>query len=375
MWKRLRNRLPSWAAGRRVVLLGGTAVLVVLAFCWGRWGAVPAANGDPPRQGIQEITPPWARPECANRPVAFIYGNVPITREDLGEYLIARYGPERVDFLVNRTIIDRECRAKGITVTDAEVEAQLIDDLRSYNITKVEDFVRVVLNRFHKTLYEYKEDVIRPKLAMIKLVRPTITISLKDEEDAFEAHYGPKVQCRMIVLPKEMPLHQKQEIWTRVSKSEEEFDKVAKTQFIQPLAATAGDAPPIHRHFGDEQVEREAFSLKPGDVSKLLDMKDGTTVILKCVKLIDEDKSHRLEDERLKLHKECMEVRLLQEIPRYFQKLRAAADPRIFLRRDGSPEEEMRRADALLRAAAASSAAPPPPGGPDPRKILSGQGN
>jgi hypothetical protein len=373
MWRRrLIALLPGRPVRYRLALAGGTAALVVLAFCWGRWGALSEATANPPGPGLPEDRPAWASRDYANRPVAFIYGNVPITREDLGEYLIARYGPERVEFLVNRTILDRECKAKGITVTDAEVEAQLIEDLRSYNITKVEDFVNVVLRRFHKTLYEYKEDVIRPRLAMMKLVRPTITVTLKDEEDAFEAHYGPKVQCRMIILPKEMPLHQKQEIWTRVSKSDEEFDKEATHQFIPTLASKGGDAPPIHKHFGDEQVENEAFRLKPGEVSRLLEMKDGTAVILKCVAHLPPDTTHRLEDERLKLHKECMEIRLLQEIPKYFKKLRDAADPRIFLHRDSTPEEEMRRADALLRATAPAGQQTATE--PDPRKILAGQG-
>jgi hypothetical protein len=346
--------VPGRAACRKLALPAAVAGLIALAFCWGRsFGQGPPADGSAPL-GIKEARPAWSvtSPENAGRPVAYIYNNIPVTREELGDYLIARYGPERVDFLVNRRIIDRECQARGIYVTDAEVEAQLVEDLRSMGVTRTKDFVNQILNRFHKTLYEYKEDVIRPKLAMIKLVRPTITIEEKDLQDAFEAHYGPKVHCRMIVLPKEMNGRQKQEVWTRASKSADDFDRESRAQFVKALASTGGEAPPVHRHFGDERIENVAFGLKPGELSQVLDMKDGTAVILKCVEHLPPDTTRRMEDERLKLHRECMEVRLLQKIPEYFQKLRADADPRVFLRRDDTPDEAIRRADAQLQASA-----------------------
>ena len=45
-----------------------------------------------------------------SRIVAYIYETIPITREELGEYLIARFGTERLDLLVNKRIIEIECR-------------------------------------------------------------------------------------------------------------------------------------------------------------------------------------------------------------------------------------------------------------------------
>src|SRR5436190_293541 len=66
---------------------------------------------------------PASASDASRRVVAYIYGNVPVTREDLGEYLIARFGVERVDFLVNHKIVNMACQAKGIVITDGEVEA------------------------------------------------------------------------------------------------------------------------------------------------------------------------------------------------------------------------------------------------------------
>src|SRR5262249_5259570 len=78
--------------------------------------APPAAQTPPPQKAA---TPS----DYSQRVVAYIFGNVPITREDLGEYLIARQGYEKIDLLVNKRIIEHAASQRGITVTAAEIEA------------------------------------------------------------------------------------------------------------------------------------------------------------------------------------------------------------------------------------------------------------
>ena len=76
---------------------------------------------------------PVAKPATSdddyNRPVAFINGNIPVSRKDLGEFLIARGGADKLDLLINKMIIEAEARAKNITVTDKEIEAAFLLDL------------------------------------------------------------------------------------------------------------------------------------------------------------------------------------------------------------------------------------------------------
>jgi hypothetical protein len=356
MFKRLQALWPGKAARRRLALVGGAVGVIALAFCWGRWGALSEATAQ-----TQDLPGKLTRTTSNGDTglVASIYNGIPITREDLGEYLIARFGAERVDFLVNRRIMERVCQARGIQVTDAEVEAQLVEDLRGMRITTLDSFVKTVLKRFGKTLYEYKEDVIRPKLAMAKLVRPTIVVTEKDLQEGFEARFGEKVHCRMIVLPKEMSVRDRMALWEKVSKSDADFDKAAREQFIQALAYKGGDAPPIHKHFGDPNIERYAFNLRPGEVSQLFEMQgDGTGVILKCVERVPAEATRRLEDERMALHREITEMKVAQEIPRVFQKLKEEADVKVYLRHDSGTEEMVaRRIDPQLQAGV-----PMPPG-------------
>ena len=68
---------------------------------------------------------PAAQPEPDRRVVGYLYGNVPITREELGDFLIARGGYEKLELLANKKIIEIECQRRNITVTTVEVQAKL----------------------------------------------------------------------------------------------------------------------------------------------------------------------------------------------------------------------------------------------------------
>src|SRR5204862_6271846 len=122
---------------------------------------VPPAPAGPP--GERPPPPPVRVPEADPRVLARVYGSLPVTREDLGEFLIARGGYEKLELLVNRKIIEVEAAKRNITVTAIEVEAGLADDLKGMGITKL-DFVEKVLPRYHKTLYEWTEDGTKPRI-------------------------------------------------------------------------------------------------------------------------------------------------------------------------------------------------------------------
>jgi len=135
----------------------------------------------------------------------------------------------------------------------------------------------------------------------------------------------------MIVLQKGDP-HVTQ-IRERIAKSEDEFMKEARKQFIPELATQGGVVPPIHKHFPDAKIEKEAFSLKVGEVSSAITVQDGSVVLLRCEKHIPEDKDKRMEDERAKLILEIEARKLVLGIPQIFEEMRKAASPRITLER------------------------------------------
>jgi len=313
--------LSLWRPG---LTAAGLLVLLVLSFCWGRYCTQPVVVAqDSLSQSLDDG--PYSK-----RPVAYIYGTQAITREELGEYLIARLGVQRVEFLVNRRIIEAACQAKGIVVSDQDVEEQFKREMLAIgkHVT-ADDFEKQILTRVNKSMYEWKEDVLRPKIAMTRLCQDRIVVLPEELTRAFEAKYGPKVQCRMIVLEEKNP--QRFDIQQEARQSEEKFLEYARQGIIPAIAAQGGRVPPIHKHFGDANVERVAFSLKKGEVSELMQMPDKTWIILKCDELIPATNAN-MSAERLTLHKEVFDRKLQEEIPRVFQELRRQAGPFICLK-------------------------------------------
>jgi hypothetical protein len=332
-----------WTWGKGIVV-GSLALVAALAFYWGRCATPSAVQAAAPEPAPATAAPapapvqapaplPAGTSDYASQPVAYIYGTIPITRAELGEYLIARYGADKLSELINHRIIEHVCQAKGIEVTAAEVDAALNEDLKGLNVNKL-DFVRKVLKHYNKTLYEWKEDVIRPRLLLDKLCRARINITDEDLRDAFEEKYGERIQCRIIVWPqseKNRVMNQ----YNELRDNEKEFDLAAKSQFTPRLAAAAGCIDPIGHHtLGDtdssKEIERAVFALQPGQITPLLETPEGV-VIFKCVKRIPPDASKRLADVQDQLREEIVERKMQAAIGIVFNEMRKEADPHALL--------------------------------------------
>lgn len=331
-----------WTWGKFLVV-ASWVVVGSLAFYWGRcnWLAQAAAQA-PLLTSPAPIPPPAPVPsppmagmsDYATQPVAYIYGTIPITRADLGEYLIARFGADWLDLLINHRIIDHVCAEKGIQVTAAEVEAALNEDLKGLNVNKV-DFVKRVLKHYNKTLYEWKEDVIRPRLQLGKLAGEHVTVTDQDLRNAFEAKYGEKVKCRIIVWPREEK-NRVMAMYNKLRDDDGEFERAAKMQFTPRLASAAGMIDPIGHHtMGDDpqsqEIERAIFALsRPGDITPLMETPEGV-VIFKYYGRVEPDKTKRLEDVQPQLEAELKEKKVQAAITQVFAEYRKAADPKRLL--------------------------------------------
>lgn len=304
------------------------------------WNQVSAA---PP---AKPATPPAA--ETNSRFVAHLYnGTVPITREDLGEYLIARHGKDCIDLLVNKTIIDHACSQKGITVTDAEVEAALLEDLKGINVNR-KQFVDNVLKQYGKTLYEWKEDVLRPRLQLTKLCKLQISVTEDEIKQAFDSEFGPRVEGRIIIWPKGQEKFA-YDMYDAIRSSDDKFDEAARQQTNSHLGASGGRIKPFGRGAGtNDLLEAEAFKLKPGQVSTVIGTKEGT-VVFKCDRQLPPDENAKLDNERERLSRMVYEKKLAQEIPKQFKILRDAANPVVFIKKEQSAEDVERTTQQLLQ--------------------------
>jgi hypothetical protein len=322
----------------RPMLTLGVAALVAFAGGWllGMNTSGSRATAAPPAIGAAAPLPPLGpepSPDYTRRVVARIYGNVDITREDLGEYLIARYGAEKADLLINKRIIEKECREKGIDVVPVEVEAAFDSDCRELGVDK-KVFVDQMLHQYKKTLYEWKEDVLKPRLLMGKYCQDRVTVTEEDLHQAFERHYGEKVQVRILLYPPDQARNA-EKTFAEVRNDDDAFAEAARHQPNPQLAAKGGEIQPI-THFGgnDEhsiKIEKTAFSLKPGEVSEVLSGPEGV-IIMKCIKRIPPDRTKVFETEREALKREVTDKKSQEEIGKAFVEMKKRADPVNYLK-------------------------------------------
>ena len=137
MWKMFAfvKVLPRPGAGmlRKMLMLAFVVCAAVGAFFWGRLSATQSGG---PKESAELNS--WTQAADLPNPqgvVAHLKGNIAITRQELGEYLIARFGADRIQAMVNRRIIELACREKNIFVSNEEVDQQLAEDLRALGAT------------------------------------------------------------------------------------------------------------------------------------------------------------------------------------------------------------------------------------------------
>jgi len=367
-----------------VGFLGVTATTVF----WGRNGSLSEATANPPGPGQAAPQPNPRNPPAAaanssdysHRVVAYIYDTIPITREELGEYLIARMGKDRLGMLVNKRIIEHACQQKGVDVTPAEVEADLAETLKGLAVNR-SDFVNKVLKSYNKamTLYEWKEDVIKPRLLLTKLCRDRVQVTEDDLQKAFKAYHGEKAECQIILWPSPEK-GRVLTLYNKIRDSEEEFDRLSKQQADPKLAATGGRIAPFGRHTtGNEEMEKAVFGikadeikpgegpqqpregLKPNEISQVIETPQGL-VVIKCLGRLPPD-GKKLEEVRDELTKDIVNRKInQQEIPKLFGELRADARPTQFLKEGETEEELLREAERELQETRKTSTATTPPG-------------
>lgn len=342
---------------RRFLGLAGLFGAGAVGFILGQSGLQFAAIAAPPAGSEPPAVPATPPPEYSQRVVAYIYNSIPITREDLGEYLIARQGVDKIELLVNKKIIEHACQKRGIEVSDAEVVAAIKADMDVIKVNQ-KDFIDKVLKQYGKTLFEWKEDVIRPRLLLTKLCHDRIKIEDEDLRKAFEAEYGRKVNARIIIWPKGEERIALQE-YDAIRKDDQGFDRKARAQAISSLAANGGKTQPIARFSGvHPDVEQQAFSLQPGEVSRLIQTPEGT-MVLKVDGYVEANPDVKFELERERLSKAVYDRKIAAEIPVLFKSLKEEAKPVFILKKANDPATVQREVEQEIQQT--SGQAPPKP--------------
>ena len=128
----------------------------------------------------------------------------------------------------------------------------------------------------------YRREAVWPAVALRKLAVGKIEVTEEDLKKGFEANYGPRVRCRAIVLNN---LRRAQEVWEAAAARTDrrEFRRTGRQVFDRAAAAAPWTARcrPSASYGGQPVLEEEAFALKPGDLSGVIQL-DDKYVILFC---------------------------------------------------------------------------------------------
>lgn len=318
---------------RRLVPTLGAAALLGIGFLFGQLNSDPLAAQSPSKGVVVSSTPPAPAPvpQAEKRVVAYLYGNQEVTREEFGDYLIQQYGREKIRLYVNKKIIEAAAAKRGIVMTPQEIDAVIEQDCSKLGFSKDQFIKNVLTQKYNTTLAEWREDVIKPRLMLLKMCQNRIKIDEEDLKKVYENLYGEKVKCKIILWPQE----QKKDVmrmYETLRDDPKSYDAAARSQLYGDLAKVGGEVDPIGRYSGPDtaKVEQIAFGLKDGQVSEIIDT-GGGIMLIKRLHAVPAKKEVSYEAARPALFKEATDRMSEIEIPKMFAELNNEAKPLFIL--------------------------------------------
>lgn len=230
----------------------------------------------------QDAQQPLNPLERVPKVVALVNGQT-ITRDRLAQECMKRYGTIVLDNLLNKQLILQACQAKGIQITQQDVNDEIGRVSNKVGLT-VKLFLEALEQERDIKPEQYASEIVWPMLALRALAADKIQVNTDEVEQVLQSEYGPKVQVRMIAVTQQEKANQ---IHAAATAAPETFRRLAKEHSEDAAsAAVDGLLPPIRKHSGDDQLERIAFQLKPNEISHVFQIGE-LHIILQCVRHLD----------------------------------------------------------------------------------------
>jgi parvulin-like peptidyl-prolyl isomerase len=300
--------------------------------------------------------------------VAALVNGQPVMIEEVKATCLDRHGREVVEVLVTRRLVEQALGKQKQTVSQPDIDAEIARAAGQMGFTRADGtadsaaWLDRVTRQEKVPLRHYLEDVVWPTVALKKLVG-SVPVSQEDLDRAFAATFGPRARCRIIVLDSQ---RRAQEVWqlARQNPTPEHVGALAETYSVDPTTRSLrGEVPPIQRWSGQPTLEREAFALKPGELSGVVQVADRFMVIF-CEGFTEPAKV-TFEEVRSELYDDIFEKKQRIEMARHFTHLRESATIDNFLAGTSQSPTQAGRRDAggmpattLSKAEAADLAAP-----------------
>ncbi len=228
----------------------------------------------------QEKPKPSVNPMDTLPKVVAVVNGQTISREQLGEACLRRYGSVVLDNLLNKHLILQACAAKGVNITQADVNDEINRVSQKFGLT-TKLFLQALEEERDITPEQYASEIVWPMLALRALAVDKIQVTNEEIDRVIQSEYGPKVQVRMIAVS---DVEKAKQLLAQATATPEQFRRIAKEQSEDAVSASVeGLLPPIRHHSGDDQLEKIAFQLRPNEISPIFQIGE-MHVILQCVR-------------------------------------------------------------------------------------------
>jgi len=295
----------------------------------------PAPPVDPSKLQLETVRIPTNGTDS----IAIVNGEF-ITRQQLADACVAKKGSEILDTLISRLLIEQEMKRKKMEITANEIDAEIDRVAMDVGHVSREVWLRSLDKERGISPATYARDIIYPSLALRKLAEPKVQVTEQDLKDAFEANFGPRLRCRMIMTN---DIRKASEIWDEAKKNPAGFEKMAQEKSLDSATRSFGGLlpDPIARHAVPREVSDAAFTQlvdgdpadknpahrpKDGDITGPIQVNEGAWVILKREALAV-GKSGSLNDPQVKnmLSVQMFDVKLQDAIKTLYNDLMDAA--------------------------------------------------
>jgi parvulin-like peptidyl-prolyl isomerase len=318
--------------------------------------------------------------KAAARPgVAALVNGDAIPVEQVRRECLERHGADVLEIMITRTLLEQALAREKLQVGQADIEAEITRAAERLGFRKPDGtvdtaaWIERVTREQKLPVRHYLEDIVQPTVALKKLVGK-VPVTQEDLDKAFTATFGPRAKCRVIILDNQ---RRAQEVWAlaRENPTAEMIGNLAEKYSVDPASrALRGEVPPIQKHGGQPAIEREAFALKPGELSGVLQVAD-RFLVLYC-EGFTAPAQVKFEEVRNELYDDIFEKKQRIEMARHFTHLREGATIDNFLAgtsqgpaggtpgRPGEPKSSLTKAEmedlARPRAGSRRAASAPP---------------
>lgn len=278
--------LTTWVWKHQVGWMVAAGVVLALLFQFRQVEGVKTASAQttPAQQTTkqQASTQQLPRKEHPQHDVMALVNGKDISRQDLINACVKRFGKDVLESLVNKRLILSHCEKRGITVTKEEIAAEVDRMAKRFKLGREQWFEMLEKERGISP-EEYARDIVWPTLALRKLAAEQVQPTREEVAKAYESQYGEMVGARLIAVNDE---NLAQQLHAQLVADPESFPRVAIENSIDVNSASVGGLiQPIRRHVGDPAIEQVAFQMQPGQISPIIAVA-GQQVILKCERRI-----------------------------------------------------------------------------------------